>query len=59
MFYIKSNYKIVHTLLLAFRKRKSLKFDLLGVKSGCGFSNPDVIRFQIFSQTMSFRYIMA
>ena len=56
---MKSNYKISHTFVLAFRKRKPLKFDLLGVISGCGFSSPDVTRFQIFSQTMSHGYIMA
>ena len=58
-FYIKSNYKIAHTLFLAFREQKSLKFDLLGVKSRCDFSNLDVTRFKIFSQTMSSKYIMA
>ena len=58
-FYIKSNYKNAHTFFLAFRKQKSLKLDLLGVKSGCGFSNSDVTRFQIFSQTMSYEYVMA
>ena len=58
-FYIKSNYKIAHTLFLAFRKQNSLKFDLLGVIGGCGFPNSDVTRFQTFSQTMSYKYIMA
>ena len=56
---MKSNHKIAHTFFLAFRKRKSLKFDLLNVKSGCGFPNLDVTSFQIFSQTMSYRYIIA
>ena len=54
-----SNYKNTHTFFLAFRKQKSLKLDLLGVKSGCGFSNSDVTRFQVFSQTMSCKYTMA
>ena len=56
---MKSNYKFANTFFLAFRKQKSLKLDLLSVKSGCGFSNPDVTRFQTFSQTMSYRYIIA
>ena len=41
-----------------FSKQKSLKFDLLDVKSASGFSNSDVTPFQIFSQT-PYKYIMA
>ena len=56
---MKSNYKIAHTFVLAFRKRKSLKFDLLGVISGSGFSSPDVKRCLIGILWHSIRFLEA
>ena len=38
--------RLLTLFFLSFRKRKSLKFDLLGVKSGCGFPIPTSLVFK-------------
>ena len=48
-----------HTFFSFFSKMKVVKIRASRYKKWVRFSNPDVTRFQIFSQTMSYRYIMA